>query len=50
MTEKEKAAAGMMYDGNYKPVMAQGRARCKDVCFRFNSTGPSQGEVRAVML
>ena len=50
MTEKEKAAAGMMYDGNYEPVMAQERARCKDVCFRFNSTDPSQRELRAEML
>lgn len=47
MTEKEKAAMGMLYDGNYEPTMAKERADCKALCFELNSTSPAMREKRA---
>lgn len=42
MTEKEKCAAGMLYDANYDPDLLKDRNRCKDICFEYNNTKPSQ--------
>lgn len=42
MTEKEKCAAGMLYDANYDPALLEERERCKDICFEYNNTRPSQ--------
>lgn len=42
MTEKEKCAAGMLYDANYNPDLLKDRDRCKDICFEYNNTKPSQ--------
>ena len=41
MTEKEKAAAGMLYDANYDEQLFADRCSCKDLCFRFNNCLPS---------
>lgn len=41
MTEKEKCAAGILYDANYDENLLQERDRCKDICFEYNSTKPS---------
>lgn len=41
MTEKEKAKNQMLYDGNYDEEMLKERDRCKDLCFKFNNTLPS---------
>lgn len=46
MTEKEKAAAGMLYDGNYDKTLADERIRCKDLCSEYNHLKPSQTEER----
>ena len=42
MTEKEKCAAGILYDANYDEALARERDACKDVCFAYNNTMPSQ--------
>ncbi len=42
MTEKEKCAAGMLYDANYDEALLRERDLCKDICFEYNSTLPSQ--------
>ncbi len=42
MTEKEKCAAGMLYDANYDEALIQERQICKDICFEYNNTKPSE--------
>lgn len=42
MTEKEKCAAGMLYDANYDEALIQERKICKDICFEYNNTKPSE--------
>lgn len=42
MTEKEKCAAGMLYDANYDEALLRERNLCKDICFAYNNTAPSQ--------
>ncbi len=44
MTEKEKAAAGFLYDANYDEALAVERAKCKDLCFLYNACMPSETE------
>ena len=41
MTEKEKCAAGLLYDANYDEALLTERDRCKDICFEYNNTAPS---------
>lgn len=42
MTEKEKCAAGLLYDANYDERLLRERDSCKDVCFAYNQTKPSE--------
>ncbi len=42
MTEKDKCAAGQLYDANYDETLVKERLQCKDLCFRFNNLLPSQ--------
>ncbi|SBW09483.1 putative enzyme [uncultured delta proteobacterium] len=50
MTEKEKAAAGLLYDGNYEPGMMAERIHAASLCQRYNTLPPgSREEQRAVM-
>lgn len=42
MTEKEKCAAGILYDANYDENLLRERNLCKNICFEYNSTRPSQ--------
>ncbi len=44
MTEAEKMQQGLLYDANYDEELLAARARCKDLCFAFNQTKPSQVE------
>lgn len=44
MTEREKAAAGFLYDANYDESLTKERAFCKDLCFEFNMCKPSDFE------
>lgn len=46
MTEKEKAAAGLLYDAFYDETLADERIRCKDLCSEYNHLKPSQMEER----
>ena len=41
MTEREKAAAGFLYDANYDEELARQRAECKDKCHHYNLCLPS---------
>lgn len=41
MTEREKAAAGYLYDANYDQTLLKERDRCKDLCHAFNACLPS---------
>ena len=43
MTEKEKAAAGLLYDANYDPQILKERARAQDLCLDYNLTRSSTG-------
>ncbi len=42
MTEKKKCAVGLLYDANYDPALQKERDACKDICFAYNNTLPSQ--------
>lgn len=50
MTEKEKAAAGLLYDANYDRELEKERDRCKDLCHELNLLSPSDGEGRRALL
>ncbi len=50
MTEKEKAAAGMLYDANYDKELAEERIRCKELCYEYNSLRPSQAKEREELI
>lgn len=50
MTEKEKAQAGLLYDGNYDKELLNDRIRCKDMCAEYNRLMPSQTEERKALL
>ena len=36
MTEKEKCAAGLLYNANYDKELIQERIACKDLCQEYN--------------
>ena len=46
MTEKEKAAAGMLYDANNDPELLAEMAAGAEKCFALNSLPPSKAEER----
>ncbi len=50
MTEKEKCAAGILYDANYDKNLLLERDRCKDICFEYNNTKPSQLHTKQELL
>ena len=50
MTEKEKMAAGLLYDANYDRELVEARTRCKDICHEFNSLYPSEEEKQKGLL
>ena len=41
MTEKEKAAAGYLYNPNYDKELLEEIGRCNDLCHEFNQIKPS---------
>lgn len=49
MTEKEKAAAGLLYDANDKELKKE-RIECRELCFDFNNLRPSDKENREKIL
>lgn len=50
MTEREKAAAGLLYDANYDPELIQARAIAKDLCMDYNGLRSTQQEERLALL
>jgi len=42
MTEKEKAAAGYLYNANYDEEILADISRCNDLCHEFNQLKPSE--------
>ena len=50
MTEKEKAAAGYLYDANYDPELIGERIKCDDLCYEYNALKPSEIEKRGELL
>ena len=50
MTEKEKAAAGLLYDANYDPQILKERARAQDLCLDYNLTRSTQADERLRLL
>lgn len=42
MTEKEKAAAGYLYNANYDDEILADISRCNDLCHEFNQLKPSE--------
>lgn len=50
MTEKEKAAAGYLYDNNYDEELMSEIMRCSDLCFAFNQIRPTDREKQADIL
>lgn len=50
MTEKEKAANGELYNANYDKELIEERAYCKNICFEYNHTSPSNGERRNALI
>ena len=50
MTEKEKAAAGLLYDANYDPQILKERARAQDLCLDYNLTRSTQADERLHLL
>lgn len=50
MTEKEKCAAGLLYNANYDQELIQERIRCKDLCQEYNGLKNSDIENRYRLL
>lgn len=44
MTEKEKMLKGLLYDANYDKELGSERLKAKDLCFKYNTTLPSDEE------
>ncbi len=44
MTEREKAAAGYLYDANYDKELAELRAACAQLCRKYNDLNPADTE------
>ncbi|UKB81939.1 sugar O-acetyltransferase [Chryseobacterium sp. MEBOG06] len=50
MTEKEKCAAGLLYDANYDKQLIQERIACKDLCVEYNGLKNSDAQRRSELL
>ena len=50
MTEKEKAAAGYLYNANYDAEILNDINRCNDLCFQFNQIKPSDRKSQSEVL
>lgn len=50
MTEKEKAAAGLLYDGNYEPEMMAERLKAAALCQNYNTMLPTAVEERTALM
>lgn len=50
MTEKQKAAAGFLYNANFDPEIAADIARCKDMCYEYNMLRYGETEKQQAIL
>lgn len=50
MTEKEKAAAGYLYNANYDEEILADISRCNDLCHAFNQIKPSDRKAQGKIL
>lgn len=50
MTEKSKAAQGLLYDANYDEALIEERKQCKDVIHAYNHLLPSKLEERQKLI
>ncbi|KFF12384.1 sugar O-acetyltransferase [Chryseobacterium soli] len=50
MTEKEKCAAGLLYDANYDKELLNERIACKDLCGEYNQLKNSDSQNRNTLL
>lgn len=50
MTEKEKAAQGLLYDANYDTTLIEERAYCKGLCYEYNQLHPAKLEERTAIM
>ena len=50
MTEKEKAAAGYLYNANYDEEILADISRCSDLCHEFNQLKPSERQAQSKIL
>ncbi len=50
MTEREKAAAGFLYDANYDRELAELRAKCMNLCWEYNALRPTETEQQQTLL
>lgn len=50
MTEKEKAAKGLLYDANYDATILGDREQAKEICYDYNMTRPSQKTERDTII
>lgn len=50
MTEKEKAALGMLYNANYDPDLEEERLECQTLCTEYNRLMPRDMEKRTELM
>lgn len=50
MSEKEKALAGLLYNGAFDEELLNDRNRCKELCSEYNKLKPSQMEERTEII
>lgn len=50
MTEREKMMKGLLYDANFDPELLRQRTECKELCYDYNHTRPSDEEKRTEIM
>ncbi len=50
MTEKEKAALGMLYNANYDTDLKEERLDCQELCAEYNRLMPKELEKRTELM
>lgn len=50
MNEREKAAAGYLYDANYDTALQEERNYCKNLCYEFNACKSSEMDAQREIL
>ena len=50
MTEKEKAARGLLYNAMYDKELIEERAYCKAICYEYNQLHPAKIEEKTALI